>query len=337
MKGIKFFALSALVVMTVAMASCNNRASAPRTNLRTTTDTISYAWGVNLANEGLTQLLEQMGVIQPSWMIESNFQSRINAADSADVPALERQKRVALDSLERANTSRLNEFIRGLRATASLEAESPYAAGLDIGMRLSQHFIPSVNHSLFGEDATESVNVNQILAGMIKSLQNRQLAIPLDEASWIFQQAMARAEEEQMARHEEQLREQFAEQIAAGAAFLVENARRAGVTVLPSGLQYEIIREGRGPRPTASDRVRVHYHGTLIDGEVFDSSVNRGESITFGVTQVIQGWVEALQLMPVGSKWKLFIPYDLAYGAQQAGIISPFSTLIFEVELLGIE
>ncbi len=125
--------------------------------------------------------------------------------------------------------------------------------------------------------------------------------------------------------------------IKAGQDFLNENAKRPEVITLESGLQYEIIKDANGPKPKASDKVTVHYHGTLIDGKVFDSSVQRGEPATFGVTQVISGWVEALQLMPVGSKWKLFIPSNLAYGAQGAGqAIGPHTTLIFEVELIGI-
>lgn len=122
-----------------------------------------------------------------------------------------------------------------------------------------------------------------------------------------------------------------------GKKFLEENGNREGVVTLPSGLQYEVITEGTGPKPTTSDKVLVHYHGTLIDGTVFDSSVERGEPISFGVTQVIAGWTEALQLMPTGSKWKLFIPYDLAYGPRGAGgVIGPYATLIFEVELIEI-
>lgn len=122
-----------------------------------------------------------------------------------------------------------------------------------------------------------------------------------------------------------------------GKKFLAENAKKEGVITLPSGLQYEIMKEGTGAIPTAADKVEVHYHGTLMDGTVFDSSVDRGESATFGVTQVIQGWVEALQLMPEGSKWKLTIPSDLAYGSNGAGgAIGPFATLVFEVELLKI-
>jgi len=125
---------------------------------------------------------------------------------------------------------------------------------------------------------------------------------------------------------------------AAGVAFLAANGKKPGVVTLPSGLQYQIITQGAGPIPGINDKVKCHYHGTLIDGTVFDSSVDRGEPVEFPVGGVIKGWVEALQLMPVGSKWKLFIPSDLAYGDREAGPkIGPGSTLIFDVELLSIE
>ena len=123
-----------------------------------------------------------------------------------------------------------------------------------------------------------------------------------------------------------------------GAAFLAENANREGVISLESGLQYEILNEGNGQIPTINDKITAHYHGTLIDGTVFDSSVDRGEPASFPVNGVIAGWTEALQIMPVGSKWKLYVPSDLAYGERGAGqIIGPYSTLIFEVELLSID
>ena len=124
---------------------------------------------------------------------------------------------------------------------------------------------------------------------------------------------------------------------AEGEAFLAENKKKSGVVVLPSGLHYEVLTEGKGKKPAATDRVQCHYHGTLINGEVFDSSIERGEPAVFGVSQVIPGWVEALQLMPEGSKWRLFIPSDLAYGENGAGgKIAPNSTLIFDVELLKV-
>lgn len=122
-----------------------------------------------------------------------------------------------------------------------------------------------------------------------------------------------------------------------GQAFLEANKKKDGIVSLPSGLQYKVVKEGTGPKPTAGDRVKVHYQGSLLNGKVFDSSIERGEPATFGVSEVIPGWTEALQLMPVGSKWQLFIPSDLAYGDAGAGQdIKPGSTLLFDVELLEI-
>ena len=127
------------------------------------------------------------------------------------------------------------------------------------------------------------------------------------------------------------------ENLDIGLKFLEENKKREGVICLESGLQYEVITMGDGPKPHATQTVNCHYHGTMIDGKVFDSSVQRGQPASFPLNRVISGWTEALQLMPVGSKWKLFLPPHLAYGEQQAGpMIGPNSTLIFEVELLGI-
>lgn len=131
--------------------------------------------------------------------------------------------------------------------------------------------------------------------------------------------------------------EKSAANLKAGQDFLAANKEKPGITALPSGLQYEVITEGTGPRPTASSKVTCHYHGTLIDGTVFDSSVRRGQPATFPLNMVIKGWTEGLQLMPQGSKWRFFIPADLAYGDRQVSAqIGANSTLIFEVELLGI-
>lgn len=123
-----------------------------------------------------------------------------------------------------------------------------------------------------------------------------------------------------------------------GAAFLAENATKEGVVTLPSGLQYKVLTAGTGAKPKATDKVNVHYEGRLLDGKVFDSSYQRGEPISFGLNQVIKGWTEGLQQMPIGSTYELYIPYDLAYGERGAGAnIPPYATLIFKVELLGIE
>lgn len=125
--------------------------------------------------------------------------------------------------------------------------------------------------------------------------------------------------------------------LLAGKKFLEENGKKEGVITTSSGLQYKVLKAGDGAKPKATDKVKVHYHGTLLDGTVFDSSVERGEPVTFGLNQVIPGWTEGVQLMPKGSKYRFFIPYDLAYGSRATGKIKPYSTLIFDVEFLGIE
>lgn len=170
------------------------------------------------------------------------------------------------------------------------------------------------------------VNLDDLVQGITDAMNGGELKFSLEEAS---QAVQAHFQAQAMKQHEARLAE--------GAEFLAKNAERAGVTALPSGLQYEVITEGKGAKPTASDMVSTHYHGTLINGEVFDSSVQRGQPAQFPVNGVIAGWTEALMLMGVGSKWRLFVPHNLAYGERGAGQdIAPFSTLIFEVELLEI-
>jgi len=150
--------------------------------------------------------------------------------------------------------------------------------------------------------------------------------------------AMQKFQQEMMMRQQAQMQEQAGSNQAAAAEFLAANGAREGVTTLPSGLQYEVITEGDGVKPSAEDTVSVHYRGTLLDGTVFDSSYDRGSPATFPLNRVIAGWTEGLQLMSVGSKWKLYIPADLAYGAQGSPPkIGPGAALVFEVELLEIK
>lgn len=170
------------------------------------------------------------------------------------------------------------------------------------------------------------LNAESIAQGIDDFLTEKPLAIDVETANRTIQNYLQNSK-----------MRQYQEKIAKETLYLEENGKRSEVVVLPSGLQYEILTPGEGPLPTLNDKVTVHYHGTLIDGTVFDSSVQRGAPATFGVGQVISGWVEALQLMQPGAKWKLYIPYDLAYGDRAAGpTIQPFSALIFEVELISI-
>ena len=188
-----------------------------------------------------------------------------------------------------------------------------YALGLSIGNN-------------FQNSGIKKLQVEDFVKGLEDVLGEKQPDISYEEAKQVINDYFMKLQQERLEINKQ-----------AGAEFLEINRHKAGVVELPSGLQYEILKQGTGAKPSASDKVKCHYHGTLINGTVFDSSVQRGEPATFGVSQVIPGWVEALQLMPVGSKWRLFIPSNLAYGEHGAGdVIEPNSTLIFDVELLDI-
>ena len=188
-----------------------------------------------------------------------------------------------------------------------------YALGLSIGNN-------------FQNSGIKQLQVEDFMKGLEDVLGEKQPAISYEEAKQVINDYFMKLQQERLEINKQ-----------AGAEFLEINRHKAGVVELPSGLQYEILKQGTGAKPSANDKVKCHYHGTLINGTVFDSSVQRGEPATFGVSQVIPGWVEALQLMPVGSKWRLFIPSNLAYGEHGAGdVIEPNSTLIFDVELLDI-
>jgi FKBP-type peptidyl-prolyl cis-trans isomerase FklB len=175
----------------------------------------------------------------------------------------------------------------------------------------------------------DGVNAQAVAAGVIDALQGKDSVVAQADLEAAFQEISQRMQAKQKA--------QATELAAEGEAFLAANAGKAGITVTDSGLQYEIINAGSGDKPTASSTVKTHYHGTLIDGSVFDSSYDRGQPAEFPVNGVIAGWTEALQMMPVGAKWRLYVPYNLAYGERGAGgKIGPYSALIFDVELLDI-
>ncbi|MFT5859540.1 MAG: FKBP-type peptidyl-prolyl cis-trans isomerase [Flavobacteriaceae bacterium] len=197
--------------------------------------------------------------------------------------------------------------------TEELEAVS-YCVGMSLAGSLQQQNLTDLSPD--------------ILAGAIKdAFAGKELKFNAQEADGIIQNFL-----------KSKMDEQFSGNKDASAAFLAENAKKDGVTSTESGLQYEVLTAGEGDKPAADSNVTVHYHGTLIDGTVFDSSVERKEPATFGVNQVIKGWTEALQLMPKGSKYRLYIPEDLAYGQSPhpGGPIEPFMALIFDVELLEI-
>ena len=172
-----------------------------------------------------------------------------------------------------------------------------------------------------------NLNVEEFVKAIQTSLAGQEPAMSIMEAQQVLNDYFTKLQEEQTAALKKE-----------GEEFLAQNAKQEGVVTLPSGLQYKVLKSGNGAIPKASDSVECHYEGRLISGTVFDSSYQRGETATFGVTQVIAGWVEALQLMKEGDKWQLYIPYNLAYGERGAGAqIPPFATLIFDVELVKVK
>ena len=172
----------------------------------------------------------------------------------------------------------------------------------------------------------KDMSVEDFIKGISDVLAGNKTGITHAEAQKVVNEHFQKLAEEAYAVNKE-----------AGEKFLAENAKKEGVVVLPSGLQYEVLAQGNGKKPSATDRVQCHYEGTLIDGTIFDSSIKRGEPAVFGVNQVIMGWVEALQLMQEGAKWRLYIPYNMAYGEHGAGeMIPPYSALVFDVELIKV-
>lgn len=195
-----------------------------------------------------------------------------------------------------------------------IKKDASYSVGMSIGQ------------SLQGQNL-DQIDLDSFVEGIQAIFNNEKLRFTPNEAN------------EKITSYINSMNEdRFGQFKSEGEAFLSENAKRDEVTVLPSGLQYEVIESGDGAKPSATDQVTVHYHGTLTDGSVFDSSVNRGTPASFGVNQVIKGWTEALQLMPKGAKWKLYIPEHLAYGANPhpGGPIKPYMALVFDVELIDI-
>ena len=236
------------------------------------------------------------------------------------------EQRLGVDSTNYA------DFVRGIQdgIHKTGKQEKAYIAGVQIGQQVSGDMIENINMQLFGNDSAQSLSKDNFLAGFIAAVKNGAVVSVEDARTFV--------ETHTEAIKAKALEAKYGENKAAGEKFLAENKTKEGVITTESGLQYKVIKEGKGEIPTKESSVKVNYKGTLIDGTEFDSSYKRNAPATFRADQVIKGWTEALTMMPVGSKWELYIPQELAYGARETGgQIKPFSTLIFEVELLEIE
>lgn len=296
MKKIIIAAFTAVVAM--AFTACGEKA--PKANLDSDIDSLSYAIGM-LQSQGLSDYLKQQ------FDIDSTYS---------------------------------DEFIKGVIEGANAgdnKKQAAYYAGIQIGQQISNQMVKGINYQVFGEDSTKTISMKNFLSGFLCGYKGKTGSIDPEKAQALVEATFQKL---QQARQEEQakkMEEQFGENKKAGEKFLAENKTKEGVITLPSGVQYKIVKAGTGAKPTASDRVKVKYEGKLIDGTVFDSTAKHGgEPAEFPVGGVIPGWTEALQLMPVGSVWEVYIPQDKAYGAADRDPIKPFSALIFTVELLEI-
>lgn len=220
------------------------------------------------------------------------------------------------------------DFVKGFKEAIN-KAEDPsynaYTAGTVIARMVNSQMIPAIEKNI--KEANSTLVRDKFIEGFIAAISKDTAIFKQEAATSYFESTMKAAEAAKAAKLK-----------AEGAKFLAENAKKEGVITTASGLQYKIITKGDGPIPTATQEVKVKYEGKLIDGTIFDSSYKRSDPVTkFRCNQVIKGWTEALTMMPVGSTWELYIPSDLAYGEQDMGKIKPYSTLIFKVELIGIE
>ncbi len=278
------------IAAAASLASCT--AQAPKANLKTDIDSLSYSIGM-AQTQGLKGYLT----------------GRLNV-----------------------DTAYMAEFIKGLNegANKTSKKDIAYMAGLQIGQQISNQMMKGINQELFAGDSTKTISKDNFMAGFIAGTLEKGGVMTMEAAQEYTRTAMETIKAKAM-------EEKYADNKAAGEKFLAENKAKEGVKTTESGLQYKVITEGKGEIPADTCKVKVNYKGTLIDGTEFDSSYKRNEPATFRANQVIKGWTEALTMMPVGSKWELYIPQELAYGSRESGQIKPFSTLIFEVELVGIE
>ena len=287
----KFFSVALVAAAVATMMSCGNNHKA---SLKNDVDSLSYAIGV-IQTEGLMDYLANAKGI---------------------------------------DTTYIAEFLQGVNDGALAgddKKKAAYFAGIEIGQQISNNMVKGLNYNLFGEDSTQTVSLNNFLAGFMNGATGKDCKMTVQEADSLakilFESIKAKSAEKQYAANKEE-----------GEKFLADNAKKEGVKTLPCGVQYKVLKEGNGVLPVDSNTVVVNYEGRLLDGTVFDASNRHGdEPAEFAVTRVIKGWTEALKAMPVGSEWEIYIPQALAYGANGQGNIPPFSTLIFKVELLEVK
>ena len=232
------------------------------------------------------------------------------------------------------DTTYIDEFIKGLNEGANAgdnKKKAAYYAGIQIGQQISNQMVKSINFQLFGNDSTKTISLKNLMAGFVTGVTGKGGLMTPDSARQVAQEMMRQIKAKSLMK-------EYGPNKEAGEKFLAKNAKAEGVKVLPSGVQYKVLKEGTGAVPADTSMVKVHYEGRTLEGKVFDSSYKRGEPTKFRLDQVIQGWKEALKNMPAGSTWEVYVPQELAYGERQQGAdIKPFSMLIFKIELLDVD
>ena len=284
-----------MAVMAIAAATfsaCGN-SSAPKADLKTDLDSMSYAIGY-LQSQYVRQAIEQGQVVDTTYM---------------------------------------DEFVKGINEGANAgddKKRAAYIMGLQVGQQISSQLVKGVNREVFGEDSTKTISLKNLLAGFISGATGKKGLMTQENANQIAQSKMEAIKAKTMQK-------QYGPNKAAGEKFLAANKKKAGVVTLPSGLQYKVIKEGKGAIPADTTTVKVQYEGRTIDGKVFESSYKNGQGpMTMQPRQMIPGWTEALTHMPEGSVWEVYIPQNLAYKDRQAGQIKPYSALIFKIELVKV-
>ena len=287
----KKISILAVAAIAAAMVSCGN--GTPKADIKTDIDTLSYAVGMAQTRGLKEYLVQRMGM----------------------------------------DTAYIDDFVKGLNESVNAgddKKKAAYYAGLQIGQQISQQMNKGLNYELFGEDSTQTVSLNNFMAGFVAATTGKGELMTLDSAAVLAETMMVTIKDKQ-------INERYADNKVASEKFMAEIAKKEGIQTLGDGIYYEVITEGKGEIPADTDRVKVDYEGTLINDSVFDSSYKRGEPTTFMCKQVIPGWTKALTHMPVGSTWKVYIPQEQAYGSQDRGMIKPFSALVFKIELHSIE
>lgn len=290
MKTLKTLAVMATAALT--FSACGN-SSAPRADLKTDIDSMSYAIGL-LQSQYVRQAIQQGQVI---------------------------------------DTTYIDDFVKGINEGVNAgddKKKAAYIMGLQVGQQLSTQLVKGVNQQVFGDDSTKTISLKNLLAGFITGATGKTGLMTPEIANQVAQSKMEQIKSATMTK-------QYGANKVAGEKWLAVNKKKPGVVTLPSGLQYKVIKEGKGAIPADTTTVQVQYEGRTIDGKVFESSYKNGNGpVSMVPAQMIPGWTQALTRMPEGSIWEVYIPQQLAYKERQAGNIKPFSTLIFKIELVKV-